>query len=485
MNELAFIRRYQRKPALFVREVLGQNLTDIQEQIINSLVDHSEVAVKSSHGQGKSFVSACAALWFLCCHKPSKVVTTAPGGRQVEGIVWAEIARLHRDALVELPGIVLTKQLKIDAEWYAWGFTAPEYNPDKFVGFHSPHMLVVADEASGISDHIFDAILSVLTGEHTRLLMIGNPTNPSGRFAGAFRKPSQSSKRFTISAFENPNLAQFGITLEDIREDRWKAKLKGPLPWPQGLVDASWVRRAWERWGEQSPLFQARVMAQFPSVSDDALVPISWVELANQRWDAAVWSGVATMGLDVARLGPDATVGAISYRQGIRELIRFRKASTMETAGMAIEAIRSRPQVREVRVDADGLGAGVYDALVETLGDKVVEMRGGFASRDSDRFFNRRSEWIWTLREQLDPASENPIALPRDDRLTAQLTTIKWSTTRKGQIQVEPKDELRKRLGESPDELDACAYAVAKQEGEAATIALDPDVGRSANQWAL
>jgi len=484
VTPLELVRRYRSDPVAWVRDVLGFELTGIQQDVIRAVATERTVAVKSCHAIGKSFMSACAALWFLYNHRPSKVITTAPTQRQVVGILWSEVGRLHAKARLPLPGKPNTQQLTIAPDWFAWGFTAPDYDQDRFQGFHSENLLVIVDEAAGVTSQIFAGIEALTTGSRSKLLLIGNPTVEASDFGKAFK--SDAVRKFTISAFDTPNLKQFGITMDNIKANNWKEKITGPLPWPT-LVSAEWVRDRFEKWGEHSPMFESRVLARFPRQADDVLVPLSWAEQAQARWDMAQargWSGPYVMGLDVARLGPDSTVAALACPQGIRALIRLRKGTTTETAGLVLETLRTAPGVREVRVDADGLGAGVFDTLHEQLGDKVIEMRGGMSARDKDRFVNRRSEWLWNLRERLDPDKPDALALPFDDRLTAQLTSIRWAVNRKGLIQVEPKDEMKKRLGESPDELDSIAYALA-DGGTQTTVAVDPTIGYGGNQWSL
>lgn len=464
----ARLAQYQRDPVLFAREALGVELWGAQRAILMALADPGgppEVAVRSCHSVGKSLGAAVAVLWFLYCHRPSKVISTAPTDRQVAGILWSEIGKLHREARRPLGGTVLTQELHLDPEWFAWGFTAPAYDPDRFQGFHSPHILVVMDEASGISPKIYEAVKSVLTGSHSRLLMLGNPTDPTGSFARAFDR--QGAAKFHVSAFDTPNFTHFGITVDDVRQGTWASKVTGPLPAPY-LATPQWARSCWEEWGEDSPMWAARVLGEFPREADDALVPMPWVVAANERWHALEqrgWTGPAVVGLDVARMGEDSTVAAEGVPTlGCRRLHKRQKQDTVVTTQWIGGLVREAEGIYAVHVDADGLGAGVYDALNHhppRNGVAVVEMRGGMAASEPGRFVNRRAEWLWNLRTRLDPAAKDAIALPPDDRLAGQLTTVRWTLTPKGLIQIESKDDLRKRGLGSPDELDAVAYMLA------------------------
>jgi hypothetical protein len=92
-----------------------------------------------------------------------------------------------------------------------------------------------------------------------------------------------------------------------------------------------------------------------------------------------------------------------------------------------------------------------------------VPLNGAAASTGKDRsgllkFFNRRAEFHWRMREALDPDAEVPMALPPDPELLADLTAPRWWLTKSG-IQVEPKADIKKRIGRSPDKGEAVMYA--------------------------
>lgn len=487
------ITRGRRDPAWWVKTVLGKDLWTVQREILESIRDNRETVVRSCHSMGKSFTAATAALWYLCNHPKSLVITTAPTNRQVRGILWKEIRALHRDALYPLGGKMMQQQFTLGEDWWAWGFTAPDYDPDRFQGFHAASILVLIDEAAGVSPLIYEAIDSILSGQGGRLLHVGNPTEEGGSFGQAFKLDAPN--KFKVSAFDTPNLKGLGITLEHIRSGEW-GKIPQILPAPH-LVTPQWVSDKYKRWGENDPRWQSRVMAEFPSSGDDALVPLSWIESAQERWldleEKKIWSPEITLGLDVARFGDDETVISISHLQGIREFRIAKKQDTMETCGMllalwdALDAkgwpVRTN-SVTGCRVDADGLGAGVFDRLKEQ-GRPVIEMRNGARSRDPARFFNTRSEWLWQIREDLDPKGPNPMALPQNEDLVSQLTAIKWGLTSSGQIRIESKADMKKRIGRSPDLADAVAYARARLKTEAETVFLDSNLGAGMNQWEI
>lgn len=431
-------------PEWWVRTVLGHNPWQKQIEILESVRDNTTTAVKSCHGAGKSFSAADVALWYLYTHRPSIVLTTAPTDRQVRGILWKEIRKSHGRAKFPLGGNMLTQELKLDADWFAWGFTAPDYDPDRFQGFHEIHILVVVDEASGVSEEIFEGIDGVLTSEHARLLMIGNPTNPSGRFAKAFK--SQGVSKISISAFDTPNFTEFGITKEDIRNDTWKEKITDELPAPF-LVTPRWVADRRKDWGESSPLFLSRIDALFPAQSDDTLIPLHLIEAAVGR--NLVPDEPSELGVDVARFGADETV--IMHRAGpVARIIKtLPTCDTMELTGHVVQSIRDT-QAAAAKIDGVGVGAGVLDRLVE-LNYPAFDMQSGSGATDPEKYKNARAEWWWGLRTRFE---DGDIDIENDEILISQLANIKYKVTSRGQILIESKEDMKKRGLPSPDRAD-------------------------------
>jgi len=452
----ATLDRAKQDPVWWVETILGDRLWQRQKDILEAVRDSPEVAVKSCHGPGKSFTAARVALWFLMSHRPSVVITTAPTDRQVRGILWKEIGSAYSRSRYPLGGTLLSQELKLDRDWWAWGFTAPDYDPDRFQGFHEVYILVIVDEAAGVSDQIFEGIDGVLTSEHSRLLIIGNPTSTTGRFANSFSTPG--IEKITISAFDTPNFTTFGVTEPDILDGTWKEMVGGQeMPFPY-LVTPQWVAKRLERWGRDSPLYQARVLGQIPTIGDDTLIPLSWIEAATDRWDPQAHTGTpSVLGVDVARYGSDETVIVHRAGQSAKIVETIPLSDTMQTTGAVRRIIRDTSASRAA-IDAVGVGAGVYDRLHE-LGDPADEMQSGAAAQDPERYANARAEWWWGLRERFETGE---IALEPDEDLTAQLSSIKYRTTSRGQVLIESKDDMKKRGLRSPDRADALMLAYAK-----------------------
>ena len=118
-----------------------------------------------------------------------------------------------------------------------------------------------------------------------------------------------------------------------------------------------------------------------------------------------------------------------------------------------------------LQIDVIGVGAAVFDtARARNL--PAIGLNDAEASSARDRtgrlgFLNLRAEWWWHLREALDPEHGEDLALPPDRELLADLAAPRWRLGSRG-IQIESKDDIRARIGRSPDKGDSLVYAFAR-----------------------
>jgi hypothetical protein len=164
------------------------------------------------------------------------------------------------------------------------------------------------------------------------------------------------------------------------------------------------------------------------------------------------------LALDPARKGPDSSVLAVRYGDVLEELIVWNKARTTESADRVVLEMKRLgvPLTHRVTVDEPGVGGGVVDAL-HRMGVCVREYNGGSTPstpKAQEKFRNRRAETYWALRARLERGA---IALPPDDKLADELLAMDWTEGPDGRVQIGSKDELRARIGRSPDRADAVA----------------------------
>lgn len=428
-----------------MRDRLGEHLWSKQREIAESVRDNRRTAVKSCHDSGKSFVASRLASWWIDTHPLGEafVVSTAPSYPQVNAILWEEIRKTARLAATHgepLPGrVLLSDDWKLDdGTLVGWGRKPADTDEHGFQGIHRRYVLAVLDEACGIPAQLWTAVEAITTNRDCRIISIGNPDDPATEFAKVCA-PGSGWNTIRISAFDTPN-----FTDEDVPEDL------RPL-----LLDTEWELDKRKRWGKESPRYVSKVLGDFPDIGEDILITPAMIRAAQEReCQPGPWS---ILGVDVARFGSDRTVFGLRRGPVFRVVGDFSKQATTETTGKVIEAKRQH-RADEIRVDGVGVGGGVVDQLVEQ-GHDVLDMQSGGAAIDSEHYLNARSEWWWAVRER---AEQGDLDIdPNDDDLAAQLGSIRYRYTSRGQVVIESKDEARKRGLPSPDRADTLMLTAA------------------------
>jgi phage terminase large subunit len=461
------LRKIVKDPVLTVRKLLCSDVWGTQEAILRSVATpHSKTAVKACHSSGKTFTAALAVLWFLLRYREAIVVTTAPTAKQVEKMLWGDIHTALDKSKVKFPKANLT-EIKFGPKRYAIGFTTSVTKQDegvKFQGFHADHILVILDEAPGIDPKIWEAIEGARAGGDVRILVLGNPTISSGPFHEAFHASREAWNLFTISAFDTPNLD--GISLTYIGADGKSVTVgngdRDLLSLPDEELDKNcrpylttrrWVKERFIEWGPNSPLFEARVCGSFPKQSEDSLISLAWLEAAQIR--KLVGSGAITAGLDVAGPGEDETVLVLRMGALIIGLYHWPDA---DPRGQVVAKLNEvREQLGSVNVDSIGIGWGIYLHLVD-MGFAAVPINVGESAHDTEKYANRKAELYWGLRLRF---KDGDVAGLTDERAIGQLSGIRYKHNSRGQIQIESKEDARKRGVKSPDRAEAVMLAFA------------------------
>jgi len=445
-------------PAGFARECIdwpdGQRLTDYQAEMLTKLVEQHRVAVRGPHSLGKTTVSALALLWFAVTRDAAgigwKVLSTAGAWRQLTEYLWPEVrlwaGRLRWDLIGREPFdtrselMLTTLRLK-----HGQAFAGASDDPQLLEGAHAASLLAIFDEAKSIQAETWEALEGTQSGTGEAFaLATSTPGTPTGTFYDIHARKA---------GFEDWYARH--VTLDEAIA--------------AGRISPTWIDARRRQWGEGSGVFQNRCLGEFASDDEDGVIPLSWIELANERWQAWRDSGedpspVTVVGVDVARSGTDQTVLALRARDVVTELRRYSHEDTMQTTGRVVAVLEAnRPSVRAV-VDVIGIGAGVVDRLREKGYTSTVGFNASGATSRKDRsrelgFTNSRSAAWWWLRERLDPTFDPVLALPPDDLLIGDLVAPKYAVTSAGKVQVESKDEIRKRLGRSTDSGDAVVMA--------------------------
>jgi len=462
------MKKSKTNPVFFVENILGDGLWQKQKDIINAIQD-GNVSVASCHGAGKSFIASRIVLHVMSVQPGTQVITTAPTNRQVKKVLWKEIRSGHKKSKYPLGGKLLTQELQVSDDWFAIGFATDD--SDQFQGFHGKRILVIADEAAGVSQSIFNGIDGITSGANSRILYIGNPTSRSGRFYES-HSTNEQFETFNISAFDTPNFTKFDIKLEDIANGSWKEKIDGDLPYPQ-LITPQWVRDRYETWGVDSALWQAKVMGKFPQDEEYTIIPVYvWKQSQEEEKYPSIDNiENVRIGIDVARFGSDQTSISIVVKNRLVDVRTIRDMDTTSVAEWVDNIIRktfnryNRWKQVEINVDTIGVGAGVADQLKNNFGYEGV--RGFKVSEKAvnyDKYMNKRAEMYWQLRQGLKD-EEYEIGI-HDEDIENQITNIRYEFTSNGKLRVESKKKIKKRLGESPDTSDSICMAFYEKKKE-------------------
>lgn len=447
----------QNRPVEFLSKTTGEHYWSKERQILNALQEHNDITVRSCHGSGKTFTAARAALWFFLAHKDSIVLSTAPTFNQVKNQLWRELHTAVNSCKVPIPKTNQTG-LEADNEWYALGLSTND--TDHFQGFHQDYILAIIDEASGVSEEIFDAVDGVLTSMHAKRLYIGNPLRRSGEFFRSHQ--DEDYERIHISVFDLPNFTEFGITEDDILNNNWKKKVDGPMPYPE-LTTPAWAYKFQKKHPKGSMGYTIKILGEFPESEEDTFIVLSLAEQGVQADLEA--EGPKQLGVDPARFGSDQT--GFCLRQGPKVLNMWQRPLTdeMEIAGEVNRMLKDDHEISTVKMDTIGPGAGAFDRVKEVVDEAavldvdLVEVKGSEkpdSAEDEDEYYNKVAALWGKIKTRLQ---NGQIDLPDDEELKSQLSTRKYSYRSNGKIQLESKDDMKARGLDSPDKADALTYA--------------------------
>lgn len=434
---VSVVSHWQQNPHDFVLQVFGVEPDLWQVQLMEDLAVHDRIAVRSGHGVGKSAALSWTIFWWLMTRYPARVACTAPTSHQLSDILWGELAKWHERMTPAFAGLYEIKQDSLvlkskPKNCSALARTARKEQPEAFQGQHSDHMLFIVDEASGVDDIIFEVGAGALSTAGAKLIMVGNPTRTSGYFYDAFHKMREEWCTHKVSCMD--------------------AK----------MVDQEFPKRMARQYGEDSNIYRVRVLGEFPTSEDSAVIPIGWLESAVNREIEEDPLADDVWGVDVARFGDDES--ALVKRTGriVHEIKTWKHKDIMQTTGIIHNEwiktpVSKRPAV--INVDSIGLGAGVVDRLKElglpVRGINVAEL----PSSNDQKFMRLRDELWWKGREWF---MERECRILEDQRLVGELSGPTYDYTSSGKIQVESKSEMKKRGIPSPNVADAFLLTLAK-----------------------
>lgn len=468
---------------LFAKEVLQVNLDKEQQEVLTAIQNNSRISVAAGTARGKDFVAAVAALCFLYLTpkwdakgnliENTKVALTAPTDRQIENVMVPEFTRLHQKAKF-LPGRLVGHDIRTDyKEWFLTGFKADDKNTEAWSGFHAVNTMFIVTEASGIPELVFNAIEGNLQG-NSRIVLLFNTNTSTGYAANSQREPGWV--KFRLDCLTAPNVinknneipGQINYDWVNDKVIRWCTRIE-KTDFNEGEGDFIWECSYYR----PNDLFRIKVRALFPKVSEDTLIPLDWVQLANDRYmqlSIVERKKGSKLGVDVAGMGRDSSVFIDRFENIVSSIEALQSAGVanhMAIAGKILNVLKNDAEAKAY-IDTIGEGAGVFSRLQELNIDNAYSCKYSEAAKDGNggllndisgvyEFVNMRAYLYWCVRDWLNPVNKTNACLPPLDELTQELTETKWKFRSDGKIIIEQKEELKKRLKRSPDYADALA----------------------------
>lgn len=471
--------RYREDPVGFCREVLGIEPWSRQIELLTAIRDHRRVAVRAGRKVSKSCTAGIVALWWFASWFDAQVIMTSTTARQVDEILWDELKRLHERSqrpldpedwlnkhLLALNPELATRPLDGEPKILARsglssgfrrvaGFTAREGVAAQ--GKSGAHLLYLVDEASGVPQAIIDAITGNMAGGG-RICLFGNPTKSEDEFYEAFNSKQKSESNptgyhtLTISSEESPNVVANKIVIP-------------------GMAEQEWIEERRREWGVESVHYKVHILGQHVEVEEGKIISLEDIRQAEERWEAegpnyVAAEGVLHIGVDPALAG-DGDEAVFAPRRGKRiiELRGERGLSEDGHLAVVLDLIRTHGNKGElcvVNLDALGaVGAKVMYALRDWAGRNpgvfvLCCIRGSDnAVRKPESFLRVRDELWGSFAQWLREGG----AIPEDVKLARDLHAPSWTYDLKQRAIATKKDELKKKLGRSPDRGDACCLA--------------------------
>jgi hypothetical protein len=471
---LEFVSRYgplagETGPERFVGEVLGVvpdpetgvgGIDPWQRGILRAYGrGERRISIRSCHGPGKTAVTSWLVLYQLLFRFPQKTVATAPTRGQLFDALFSEVMAWFTKLPEPLQKLYETKSDRISLkaapdESFFSARTARRESPEALQGVHSDHVLLIADEASGVEEAIFEAAVGSMSGHNATTVLASNPTKTSGFFFDTHHKLKDMWYTVHVSAADSPR------------------------------VTDDFVNDVARRYGEDSSAYRVRVLGEFPKADDDTIIPFELVESAAMREITVPENQRVIWGLDVARFGDD--VSALCQRSQFSAdwVEEYKALDLMELVGRVHHKYNNllpSEQPQEILVDVIGLGAGVVDRLRE-LGLPCRGINVSESASMKEAYMNLRAELWFKAREWLEERSCT--FADGLEPLRRELVIPRYTFTSGGKIQAESKAEMKKRGHKSPNHADAfvltfASGALKARYGRKGSVAWDEPVIRN------
>jgi hypothetical protein len=457
----AFIEKYQSDPLGFVKyaypwgevgtpleqhkgpdqwqcDILNELGEEIKARKFNGLIPVAPIreTVASGHGIGKSTLVAWLVNFILSTRPLSVGTITANTVSQLETKTWPAIDRWTKLCITSRWFTVNASSVRSrrrPRQWCATAQTCREENSEAFQGQHASEStsFYIFDEASAISDKIFEAAEGGLTDGEPMIFLFGNPTRSTGKF---YR-------------------ATFGS-----EKERWKTRSidSRTSSFTNKQQIAEWI----QDYGEDSDFVRVRVRGLPPRASELQYIDQDRVWGAQKRQTYSLAGEALVAGVDVS--GGGAAWNVVRFRQGndSRSIPPIRIPGE-QTRDRTVMVTMLSEVLRTKEIDAMFIDSAFGSPIVERLrmlGHRNVhEVNFGARSPDANQENMRAYMWTqmkdWLLRGAIDP---------KDTKLELDMCGPGYHLNKSNRLVIESKESMAKRGVASPDDGDALALTFAE-----------------------
>jgi hypothetical protein len=473
------IKDWRENPVKFVYDVFNVDPDEWQKDALMGIGGDENprrrLCMKACTGPGKSAVLAWIGYHRLFCHggkgqHPKGAALSGEGRDNLADNLWAELGKWRGMSEI-MQRVFDYNQKRICAKGYesTWFLSARSY-PQKATqeevgrslsGLHSEYPFILLDETGGMPVVVGQKATQIFTGgvQDGLIAQAGNPTSLDGLLYHTCTNEADKTLVITITA--DPD---------------------DPKRTPRVPIDHA--REQIEQWGRDNPWVMSTILGLFPPGGLNKLLTLEEVEQSMQRSLPPETYKFAQkrLGVDVARFGDDRTV--IAPRQGLQAFryVVMRNARTNDIAARVIAAKGKWRSEWEGVDGSGGYGAGVIDSMLQG-GHAPLEVQFGGKAIDP-RYFNKRSEMWFEFAEWVKRGG----ALPKCGELKKELIAPTY-TYKNGKLFLEPKEQIKDRLGYSPDIADAFAITFAQPDMPATTeldyykMRFGKQTNRAMNEW--
>ena len=435
------LKEWRNSPLQFVKECIKATPTEQQIELLQAFPKNKRMTVRSGHGVGKDSCISWLALNFLVTRPYAKVIVTAPTNRQLKDVFLAEFCKWLRQSVVADEFLIRRDAVlhkEAPKEWWLRLISpsvtsTKEEQAETLAGIHGDHLLILADESSGIPDPVFVPLEGAMTQPDNKVILISNMTKNFGYFFDTH-----------FNSIISKAWAKF----------HWDSR-------KSSNVDKSMPEYFAAKYGVESNVFRIRVEGNPPLQDENTLIPLYAAEQCIGSEFEVAEDEPLYLGVDVARYGDDASI--VMPRRGLKIFPweTFRKLNTIDLGGF-INQTYQELEASGCAIDVIGVGAGVSDWLEKHNLKNLYQVNVSNSSSDITKYNKLRDElWIRVRDNCLLGKYSFPDVKVFGEKeslgqqLASELASVRYKFNSHGGYVVESKKDMKSRGISSPNIADA------------------------------